>query len=103
MSSNENNVARVANSFLTSSDEKLTPLVSLKTGKPIEKFPATSKDLQKLGREHSLPFDRVLAADKPVVTAVDAILNALDAVRTGGEEAKKERLRVQIGLKPNPA
>lgn len=45
---NANNVARVANSQLTSSDEKLYPLVSLKTNKPLDKFPETSKDLGKL-------------------------------------------------------
>ncbi len=45
---NANNVARVANSQLTSNDEKLHPLVSLKTGKAIEKFPGTSKDIEKL-------------------------------------------------------
>lgn len=45
---NANNVARVANSQLTSSDEKLHPLVSLKTNKPLDKFPETSKDLGKL-------------------------------------------------------
>lgn len=37
------------------------------------------------------------------VTVVDAILNALEADRMGKEEEKRERLRVQIGLKPNPA
>ncbi|TKA78724.1 hypothetical protein B0A55_04530 [Friedmanniomyces simplex] len=83
---NANNIARVANSQLTSNDEKLLPLMSLKTGKPIDKFPATSKDIEKLG-----------------LTPVDAMLNALEADRTGNEAAKKERLRVQIGLKPNPA
>ncbi|KAK5747091.1 hypothetical protein LTR17_000223 [Elasticomyces elasticus] len=83
---NANNIARVANSQLTASDEKLLPLMSLKTGKPIEKFPATSKDIEKLS-----------------VTTVDAILNALDADRAGAEPIKKEKLRVQIGLKPNPA
>jgi len=49
--SNANNIARVANSQLTANDEKLLPLVSLKTGKPMEKFPATSKDIEKLGRQ----------------------------------------------------
>ncbi|KAK5113454.1 hypothetical protein LTR85_010882 [Meristemomyces frigidus] len=83
---NANNIARVANSKLTTSDEKLYPLLSLKTGKPIDKFPLTSAGIPKL----SLP-------------TVDAMLNSLDADRTGGEEAKRERLRVQIGLKPNPA
>ncbi|KAK1018462.1 hypothetical protein LTR54_001348 [Friedmanniomyces endolithicus] len=83
---NANNIARVANSQLTANDEKLLPLVSLKTGKPMEKFPATSKDIEKLG-----------------LTYVDAILNGLEADRAGNEAVKKERLRLQIGLKPNPA
>lgn len=48
---NTNNVARVANSHLTSNDAKLHPLVSLRTGKPLEKFPETSKDIAKLTRE----------------------------------------------------
>lgn len=45
---NANNVARVANSQLTSSEEKLHPLVNVKTGKTLDKFPETSKDLTKL-------------------------------------------------------
>jgi hypothetical protein len=45
---NTNNVARVANSHLISSDAKLHPLVSLRTGKPLEKFPETSAGLGKL-------------------------------------------------------
>jgi len=45
---NTNNVARVANSHLTSNDAKLHPLVSLKTGKTLDKFPETSKDIAKL-------------------------------------------------------
>jgi len=38
-----------------------------------------------------------------VVINVDNMLNALDADRAGNEAAKREKLRVQIGLKPNPA
>ncbi|KAG8628414.1 hypothetical protein KVT40_004287 [Elsinoe batatas] len=83
---NANNVARVANSQLVSADEKLHPLLSLKTGKAIDKFPATPQDIGKLS-----------------VTVIDAILSTLDADRTGKEEEKRERLRVQIGLKANPA
>jgi hypothetical protein len=49
--SNANNIARVANSHLTSNDAKLHPLVSLRTGKPLDKFPETSKDIAKLTRE----------------------------------------------------
>ncbi|KAK3679704.1 hypothetical protein LTR78_000080 [Recurvomyces mirabilis] len=51
--SNANNIARVANSQLTANDEKLHPFMSLKTGKPIEKFPATSKEIAKLGCTYS--------------------------------------------------
>ena len=76
----------MANSQLTSNEEKLQPLLSLKTGKSIEKFPGTSKDIEKLS-----------------LTVVDAILNALEAERSGSEAVKRERLRVQLGLKANPA
>lgn len=48
---NTNNVARVANSHLASNDAKLHPLVSLKTGKTLDKFPETSKDIAKLTRK----------------------------------------------------
>ncbi|KAK5126210.1 hypothetical protein LTR08_004781 [Meristemomyces frigidus] len=83
---NANNIARVANSQLTTNDDKLLPLMSLKTGKPIEKFPSTSAGIAKLQ-----------------LTTVDAILKALEAERSGNEEAKRERLRLHIGLTPNPA
>ncbi|KAM0723548.1 hypothetical protein Q7P37_000535 [Cladosporium fusiforme] len=83
---NANNVARVANSQLTSSDEKLHPLVSLKTNKTLDRFPETSKDLAKL-----------------TLINVDNMLSALEADRTGNEASKREKLRVQIGLKPSPA
>lgn len=55
---NTNNVARVANSHLTSNDAKLNPLVSLKTGKTLDKFPESSKDIAKLtckSRSHDCP------------------------------------------------
>lgn len=45
--SNTNNVARVANSRVTSNDEKLIPLVSLKNGQPLARFPETAKDVGK--------------------------------------------------------
>jgi len=50
---NANNVARVANSHLTSSDAKLSPLVSLRTGNVLDKFPQTSKDIAKLTCEYT--------------------------------------------------
>ena len=47
---NVNNIARVSNSHLTSDDEKLTPLVSVKTGKAIDKFPSISREISKMTR-----------------------------------------------------
>jgi len=76
----------VANSHIASSEEKLQPLMSLKTGKPIDKFPETPQDLLKL---------RLLD--------IDAILNALEADRAGNEDVKRSKLRVQIGLPQHPA
>jgi heme-binding NEAT domain protein len=58
---NANNVARVANSHLTTNDEKLHPLVALKTGKPLEKFPETSKDIAKLTRKFGHKVDGRIA------------------------------------------
>jgi len=46
--SNTNNIARVENSQLTSANDKLWVLHSLKTNRPLEKFPATAKDIAKL-------------------------------------------------------
>ncbi|KEQ95054.1 hypothetical protein AUEXF2481DRAFT_233239 [Aureobasidium subglaciale EXF-2481] len=83
---NANNVARVANSHLVSADDKLHPLLSLKNGRTLEKFPESPKALAKLS-----------------VALVDAMLSALEADRNGNEMEKRERLRLQIGLKPNPA
>jgi len=83
---NANNVARVANSHLTSNDAKLHPLVSLRTGNTLDKFPQTSKDIAKL-----------------TLIQVDNMLLGLEADRSGNEAAKREKLRLQIGLKPNPA
>ena len=51
---NANNVARVANSHLTSNDAKLHPLVSLRTGNTLDKFPQTSKDIAKLTCKHAI-------------------------------------------------
>lgn len=38
-----------------------------------------------------------------IVTIVDAMLSALEADREGNEMVKREKLRLQIGLKANPA
>ncbi|KAI7162632.1 hypothetical protein KC349_g1921 [Hortaea werneckii] len=82
---NANSIARVANSQMTDPEEKLHPLLSLKTGKPIEKFPPSPASISKLG-----------------LTQIDTLLNTLEADRSGNEDAKRERLRLQIGLKPKP-
>ncbi|THX96456.1 hypothetical protein D6D03_08744 [Aureobasidium pullulans] len=101
--------AVVANSQLTNADEKLHPLLSLKNGRTLEKFPDTSKALAKLSGELisylSFLFDSMLdlLIVVDVVTVVDAMLSALEADRTGNEMEKREKLRLQIGLKPNPA
>jgi len=47
---NINNIARTANSHLVSADEKLHPLVSLKTARAIDRFPDTPTGLSKLSR-----------------------------------------------------
>lgn len=104
---NANNVARVANSHLTSSDAKLHPLVSLRTGNTLDKFPQTSKDIAKLTCKHcdlvaSLGY-HTKADDYYLVLQVDNMLLGLEADRAGNEAAKREKLRLQIGLKPNPA
>ncbi|KAF2140194.1 uncharacterized protein K452DRAFT_299580 [Aplosporella prunicola CBS 121167] len=83
---NHNNVARIANSHLVSADDHLHVLHSLKTNRPIERFPSTPKDIAKL-----------------TDTLVDAMLLALDADRMGTKESKAERLREHIGLRANPA
>jgi hypothetical protein len=43
------------------------------------------------------------SANGNTVIQIDNILNNLEADRTGNEAAKREKLRLQIGLKPNPA
>ncbi|CAK4034074.1 Hypothetical predicted protein [Lecanosticta acicola] len=83
---NTNSVARVANSHITSADEALTPMVSLKTSKPLDKFPDTPKDIAKL-----------------TLVQINDLLTHLDTGKTGSEVARRERLRTQMGLKASPA
>ena len=79
-------------------------MLSLKTGKAIEKFPGTPAELAKLHCKFISGFHVYQASsDFRAVSIVDAILNALEAERTGTQVAKRERLRLQIGLAPNPA
>lgn len=53
---NANNVARVANSQLVSADDKLHPLLSLKNGRTLEKFPETPKALAKLSGQFAIDY-----------------------------------------------
>ncbi|CAD0112261.1 unnamed protein product, partial [Aureobasidium uvarum] len=69
--------AVVANSQLVSADDKLHPLLSLKNGRPLTSF----RDAKGVGEAE----------------------RALEADRDGNEMMKREKLRLQIGLKPNPA
>lgn len=94
----------MANSHLNGPEEKLYPLLSLKTGKTVEKFPATPSALSKLGCTYCDLDQQMLSQCSPTMTdaQVDTILNTLEADRSGSEEAKRERLRLQIGLKPRP-
>ncbi|KAF2718952.1 hypothetical protein K431DRAFT_229629, partial [Polychaeton citri CBS 116435] len=83
---NSNNISRVANSHLAgveAATAQLQPLVSLKVGRVIDKFPATGKDILRLSERD-----------------LNDILTQLEADRTGNEREKRVRLRMQIGLKP---
>ena len=42
-------------------------------------------------------------ADREAVVQLDQMLTGLEADRSGNEAAKREKLRLQVGLKPNPA
>lgn len=81
-----NTLARIANSLLVNSDHSLTPLRSLATGADIENFPATAQDLNSLS-----------SAD------VSRILLALGATPSGLAASRKQKLRVLVGLRLNPA
>ncbi|KAL1303008.1 hypothetical protein AAFC00_003324 [Neodothiora populina] len=78
---NANSLSRTQNARLTSADDKLHPLLSLKTGRAIDRFPETPRGVGKLS-----------------VTLVDSTLLALEADRSGKEDEKRARLREQIGL-----
>ncbi|OCK82180.1 hypothetical protein K432DRAFT_403132 [Lepidopterella palustris CBS 459.81] len=82
---NVNNIARVASCRLRSAFDQLHVLHSLKTGRPIENYPTSPKEIAKLSD-----------------TLVDAMLLALEAEGTGTKEQKMERLRMQMGLTPKP-
>merc|ERR1711939_958269 len=84
VAANDHNAsARVQNSYLTRSSDRLTPLMSSLTNTLIEWFPMKSSDIPNIE-------DRGL----------DTILQELGLPTNGEREAKEKRLRQSIGLRP---
>ncbi|KAI9804793.1 MAG: hypothetical protein M1825_001161 [Sarcosagium campestre] len=82
---NDNSLSRLANSQVTRPESNLLPLRSVINNEPIPQFPETSIELQRL-RD----------------TAVTNILRALGASTMGNAATRKQRLRLQCGLKEDP-
>ena len=80
-----NNVARLINRTLVQPDEQLSPLHNVATNEPIDRFPATPEAIK----------------DMPAA-ALNIVLRALGMETDGGLEQRRQRLRVQIGLKALP-
>jgi hypothetical protein len=86
LSSERNSEAKLHNSNLNSSDEPLEQMYNITTGQKIDHFPATPGHIAGLqGR------------------TVNGILTALGLASGGSLTEKKERLRIAVGLKGNPA
>jgi hypothetical protein len=84
--SDQNNAARVSNSLLTISTERLTELVNPEDGTLIAGFPATPRDIGAM-------------ATATLISVLEQL-----GLQTGGVRAAREqRLRGSIGLKTNPA
>jgi hypothetical protein len=81
-----NNVARLINSTLTDADLQLSPLRNVATNELIDQFPATPRAI------------RVIPS-----AALDTVLRALGMEIDGQINQKRQRLRVQVGLKADPA
>lgn len=75
----------LTNSQLNSPNNDLHPLYSIATGLPIPNFPETPAVLADLD-----------------AASINAILRALGADITGRPEAKRQRLRTYIGIRPIP-
>ncbi|OAL28667.1 hypothetical protein AYO20_09391 [Fonsecaea nubica] len=84
VSSNQNNTARVQNSYVTAPNQPLSPLYSLTDGAAIPDFPATSTQLDAMNRQQ-----------------VDTVLELLQIQPDRGANlvAKRRMLRAHIGLK----
>jgi hypothetical protein len=78
-------VARLVNSTLGNPNGQLSPLRNVATNELIDQFPATPRVIR----------------DMPGAT-LDAVLRALGMDIDGQIEQKRQRLRVQIGLRADP-
>ncbi|KAL2402922.1 hypothetical protein ABEF93_006038 [Exophiala dermatitidis] len=85
IANDHNASARVQNSFLTRSSDRLTPLMNPSTNNFIEWFPAKSGDIPNMEDQR-----------------IDSVLHALGLPTNGRIEAKEQRLRQYIGLRPRP-
>jgi hypothetical protein len=81
-----NNVARLINNTLIDADGQLSHLRNVATNELIDQFPATPRAIR------GMPS-----------AALDTVLRALGMEIDGRIEQKRQRLRVQIGLKADPA
>jgi hypothetical protein len=80
-----NNVARLINRSLVQPDGQLPPLHNVATNESIDRFPATPGAIK----------------DMPAA-ALNMVLRALGIETNGRLEQRRQRLRVQIGLKALP-
>ena len=81
-----NNVARLINRSLAEPDGQLSPLRNVATNELIDQFPTTPRAIR------GMPS-----------AALDTVLRALGMEIDGRIEQKRQRLRVQIGLKADSA
>jgi hypothetical protein len=81
MHSEHNAIVRVQNCHVASADDQLDPLFSLKTNKPIKKFPRNSAAIRSIDS-----------------AGLNAILTELGIDIVGTQAEKRRKLRVAIGL-----
>ncbi|KZF24581.1 hypothetical protein L228DRAFT_266905 [Xylona heveae TC161] len=80
-----NNISRLVNSQIVSNTTDLAPLCALQTGDPIEGFPQTPSEIARLSSQQ-----------------INSILRALEIDTAGTIDAKRQRLRLYLGLKAVP-
>ncbi|KAH8799481.1 hypothetical protein F5884DRAFT_129313 [Xylogone sp. PMI_703] len=80
-----NNIARLSNSMIIDADAELSTLRNIESDEPIDYFPRTPRDIAGLTGH-----------------VLNTILRALGTDVGGTMDARRKRLRVQIGLKADP-